>query len=60
MQPALGGVPLAEAGLDLADGVGLPLVGGGQSVQNFGSALGEIRQRVFERLQLLFRLLPPL
>jgi hypothetical protein len=50
MQPALGRVPLAEARLDLADGVRLPLVGSSQSVQDVGSALGEARQPVFERL----------
>jgi hypothetical protein len=43
MQPALGRVPLAEARLDLADGVRLPLVGSSQSVQDVGSALGEAR-----------------
>jgi hypothetical protein len=35
MKTPLGGVPFAEAGLDLADGVRLPLVCGRQTVQNF-------------------------
>jgi hypothetical protein len=60
MKPALGRVPFAQARFNLADGMRLTFVGGRESIENVGAAVAEGGQTIFERLNLLFRLLPAL